>query len=100
MRECILEVNPKGSGWFVYHFVDPDLGVELFFEKKRPTQGEGVDVKIAAHLNWGLKKIPCRAYQLFFGDKKAPQYHPLIVVFFRFAQPRFKIRGNIGGSRG
>ena len=36
MRGCILEVNSGGLGvvidsMFVYYFVDPDLGVEIFY---------------------------------------------------------------------
>ena len=65
---------------FIYHFVDPDLGVEVFFEKEGVTEKGGVDFEIRdwgnfAHLVvLGLKKISCRACLLFnfifFGDKK------------------------------
>ena len=58
---------------FIYHFVDPDLGVEVFFEKEGVTEIR--DWGNFAHLVvLGLKKISCRACLLFnfifFGDKK------------------------------
>ena len=31
---------------FVYHFVDPDLKVEIFFEKDRAAENGGVDFEI------------------------------------------------------
>ena len=31
---------------FVYHFVDPDLRVGLFFEKNGASENEGVDFEI------------------------------------------------------
>ena len=31
---------------FVYHFVDPDLSVEIFLENKGPAENRGVDFKI------------------------------------------------------
>ena len=31
---------------FVYHFIDPDLGVEVFFEKEEVTEQEIVDLEI------------------------------------------------------
>ena len=33
---------------FVYLFAGPDLGVELFFEKEKPTEGEGANVKVGS----------------------------------------------------
>ena len=39
MRGCILEIKPEGLSkllidtMLVYHFGDPDLGIEIFFEK-------------------------------------------------------------------
>ena len=62
----------------VYHFVDPGLRVKTFFEKGRVAENGAVDFEIgdsdtSAHLYWRLKKIPCRACQLFYcalGEKK------------------------------
>ena len=47
---------------FVYHFVDPDLRVETFFEKDEAAENGGVDFEIrdiglSAHLYLRLKKI-------------------------------------------
>ena len=36
MRGRFLELSPEGLGY--YHFVDPDLEVEVFFEKERATK--------------------------------------------------------------
>ena len=44
MKGCVLEVNPEELGWrweTVYHFVDPDLDVEIFFEKEGTTEKGG-----------------------------------------------------------
>ena len=54
MRGCILEASPEAIGWqsalrlfttrvviktmFVYHFVDPELRVEIIFEKEGATE--------------------------------------------------------------
>ena len=51
---------------FVYHFVDPDLRVETFFQKDGAAENRGVDFEIgdigtSAHLYWKLKKSSCRA---------------------------------------
>ena len=81
MTECILDINPKELGClhYVYHFVDPDLGVEMFCEK------EGATDKVVMILKWGgglrhlytlvlgveenfIQSQP--AFLLFFGDKK------------------------------
>ena len=47
---------------FVYHFVDPDLRIEIFFKNKGAAEYVGVDFKIggtntSSHLYWRLKKI-------------------------------------------
>ena len=63
---------------FVYHFVDLDLRVKLFFEKERAAENRGVDfeirdISISANLYWRSKKISCRACLFFYhfiGDKK------------------------------
>ena len=63
---------------FIYHIVDPDLRVEIFFEKEGTAKNGGVDFEVgdigtSAHLYWRLKKISCRACLLFynfFGDIK------------------------------
>ena len=79
---------------FVYHFVDPDLRVETFFEKDGAAKNGKVDFEIgdtgrSAHLYWRLKKISFRACLLsycFFGDKKIAfkssldlYFHPSII---------------------
>ena len=51
---------------FVYHFVDPDLRVETFFEKDRVAENGSIDFELggignSTHLYWRLKKISCRA---------------------------------------
>ena len=62
---------------FVYHFVDPDLRVEIFFEKEGAAGNgsDGLEIKDKAtseDLYWKLKKILCGACLLFFfsGKKK------------------------------
>ena len=55
---------------FVYHFIDPDLMVEIFFEKERAAENGGVefeigDIDTSTHLYWRLKKISCKACLLF-----------------------------------
>ena len=58
---------------FVYHSVDPSLGVEIFFEKERATENGRVDFErgdSGAYTHWegvGLKKISCSACQLVCG---------------------------------
>ena len=47
---------------FVYHFVDPDLRVEIFFEKEGPAETEDIDFEIgdietSTHFYFRLKKI-------------------------------------------
>ena len=56
---------------FVYHFVDPDLRVEIFFEKEgvAGNGSDGFEIKDKAtseDLHWKLKKILCGACLLFF----------------------------------
>ena len=40
MKDSIVEVNSEGLGWgltlylFIYHFLNPDLKGEIFFEKE------------------------------------------------------------------
>ena len=53
----------------VYHFVDPDLKVEIFFKKEEAAENRVNDYKIgdissSSHLYWSLK-ISCRACLLF-----------------------------------
>ena len=81
---------------FVYHFVDFDLRVEIFFKKEWAGENGGVDFEIvdigtSAHLHWRLKKISCRAFLFchFFGDKKIAfksffdlYFHPFIIELF------------------
>ena len=47
---------------FVYNFIDPDLRVEILFEKEGAVENGGLDFEIAdtdfsAHLYWRLKEI-------------------------------------------
>ena len=54
----------------VYHFVDRDLRVKIFFEKEEAAKDRGVyfeieDTDTSAHLYWRLKKISSRV-GLFF----------------------------------
>ena len=64
---------------FVYQFVDPDLRVEIFFEKDGTAENGDVDfekgdIDISAHFYWRLKKTSCKISRMlfccFFGDKK------------------------------
>ena len=59
---------------FVYHFVDPDLRINIFFEKEVTAENGELILYAALHTCiMGLKKISCGAYLLFywnFGDKK------------------------------
>ena len=61
---------------FVYHFVDPDLKVEVIFRKEGTAENGGIDFEIgdidtSAHWSWRLKKI---AFKNLFD--------PLIFEFF------------------
>ena len=56
---------------FVYHFVDPGLRIEVFFEKEGPAGNECVDFEIgdkgtSTHLYWRLKKIGCKMLFITF----------------------------------
>ena len=47
---------------FVYHFVDPDLMVEIIFRKEQTTENGRIDFEIgvistSAHWYWRLKKF-------------------------------------------
>ena len=78
---------------FVYHFVDPDLRVEIIFRKEGTAEKWGIDfvisdISTSAHWYWRLKKIMCRACLLFYyfllilslkGSKKAGR---LCIKFF------------------
>ena len=63
---------------FVYHFVDPDLRVEIIFRKEVTAENGGTDFEIgdigtSAHCYWRLKNLSSRAcllFYYFFGDKK------------------------------
>ena len=51
---------------FVYHAVDPNLRVEIFFKKEGAAENGSVDfekgdIGTSAHLYWKLKKISCWA---------------------------------------
>ena len=76
---------------FVYHFVDPDLRVEIIFRKEGTVENGGIDFEIrdictSAHGYWGLKKISCKAcllFYYFFGDKKSLLKALLTCTFIR-----------------
>ena len=63
---------------FVYHFVDPDLRIEIIFRKegtakKGDTDFERGDIGTSAQWYKRLKKFSCRAcllFYYFFSDKK------------------------------
>ena len=52
MRGIHLEVNCEGIGWviidsmLVYHFVDPDLRVEIIFRKEATAENGRIDFEI------------------------------------------------------
>ena len=55
---------------FVYHFIDLDLRVEIYFEKEGAAENGIIDFEIgdigtSTELYWNLKKISCRACLLF-----------------------------------
>ena len=62
---------------FVYHFVDPDLRIEIIFRKEGTAENEGVELEkgyvgTSAHHYLKSEKISSRACPLFyccFGDK-------------------------------
>ena len=74
--------------------------VEIFFEKERTAEHEGVDFEIedtdtSAHLCWVCRKFCAKPgwvfFVCFFGDKKIAfkssfdlYSHPLIIEFFWF----------------
>ena len=56
---------------FVSHFFDPDLRVEIFFEKEGAAENRGVDFEIedignSVHLYRRMKKLSCKTYLLCF----------------------------------
>ena len=62
---------------FVYHFVDPDLSVDIIFRKEGTAENRGIDYEIgdigtSTHWYWRSKKISYRVWLLFyyFFDKK------------------------------
>ena len=64
---------------FVYHFVDPDLRVDLRFKKDGATENTGVDFEIgdigtSVHWYWKVKKFHwelASAFYYFFGGKSS-----------------------------
>ena len=84
---------------FVYHFVDPNLRVEIVHKKEGEAKNGGLDFEIgdtniSEHLYWGLKEISCRPCMFFllfffFGNKKVAfkcslglYFQPLVIEFF------------------
>ena len=56
---------------FVYHYVDPDLRVEIFLKKEGAEENGSVDFEIgdidtSAQMYWGLKKTSFRTCLLFY----------------------------------
>ena len=65
---------------FIYHFVDPDLTVEIFFEKKGAVENGDVDFQIrdigtSTHMYWKLKQsnagLVCFFIVFFFVTKNS-----------------------------
>ena len=93
------------NSMFTYHFVDPDLRVEIFFKTMGAAENECVDFEIedigtSTHLYWKLKKISCRAcllFHYFLGDTKKllkiGTFIPLLLKFF-FCLPSYSSRSS------
>ena len=72
---------------FVYHFVDPDLRVEIIFRKEERSENWGIEFNIGyrdnifiykdigtSHTVLEVEEMSCRAcllYYYFFGDKNS-----------------------------
>ena len=77
---------------FVYHFVDPDLRVEIILRKEGTAENGCIDFEIgnignSARWNWGLKKISCRTcllFYYFFGGKKIAFKSPFDMYLLLF----------------
>ena len=96
MRGCILKGRVLLDSMFGYHFIDPDLRIEIFFQKDAVAENGGLDfekwdVGTSAHFYWRLKKISWRvsAFSLIFWWKKIAlkssldlYFHPLIIELF------------------
>ena len=66
---------------FVYHFVDPDLKVEVIFRKEGTAENGGIDFEIgdigtSAHWYWRLKKTAFKSLLIlsFFNSFDLPGY--------------------------
>ena len=96
---------------FIYHFVDPDLRVETFFEKDEAAETGGVhfeigDIGTSAQLVFKVEENLMQilsAFFLFFGDKKIAfkssfdlYFHPFIIEF-KIEENGFPVRGLGGG---
>ena len=76
---------------FVYHFVDPDMRVEIIFRKEETSENGGIDFEIgdtgtSVHWYWRLNKISCRACLIFYyfiGDNKQLLKALLTCTFIR-----------------
>ena len=63
---------------FVYHFVDPDLRVEMIFRKEEPGENGGIDfetrdIGTSTHWYWRKKKFhrePVYFFMTFLVTKK------------------------------
>ena len=92
---------------FVYHFVDPDLRLEIFFEKEGAAENGSVDfeiegIGISGHLNWRLKEISCRAcfFTTFWVTKKKKLLKALLTcTFIRSLLNSFDLPSYISESR-
>ena len=70
----------------VYHFVDPDLRVEIIFRKEGTVENGGIDFEIgdigtSERWYWTLKKISYRAYL----SKKIAFKGPFDLYFHQFS---------------
>ena len=67
---------------FVYHFVDPDLKVEIIFRKEGTAKNGEIDFEIgdidtSAHCYWRLKKIVFKSHfdHSFLNSFDLPSYN-------------------------
>ena len=87
---------------FVYHFVDPDLTVETFFEIDRGAENRVVDFGIgnigtSACLYWIWKKISCKTCLLsycFLCQQKVA-FKSSLYQYFHYSIIEFRIEEKI-----
>ena len=94
-RRCILwnwfwRTRVVIDKMFVYHFADPDLRIETFFEKNGAVENGEVDLEIGdlsspVHLYWRMKEISFRVCLLsycLFGDQTKTTFKSSHDLFF------------------